>query len=222
MDRITLDAKPRTVLGKKVRFMRRNGVIPVNVFGHNVSSLALEIEESALERALARAGTNALLTLAVAGNSDSKPVLIRSYQRRATTGKLLHVDLYQVSMMEKLHTHVPVVLVGTAPGVALGGVLLKNVDTLDIECLPGDLVSFVEVDISGMTDINQAILVSDLKVNKAITVLTNPETLVVKIMAPEKEEEVEVEAEAAAEAEPTAEAATATTEGEATAEKAGA
>ena len=197
MDRMVLDATPRTVVGKKVRFMRRNGIIPVNVFGHNVSSLALEIGEATLERALARAGTNALLTLKVAGSAEGRPVLIRNYQRRATTGKLLHVDLYQVSMTEKISTQVPLVLTGIAPGLSLGGVLFKNLDAVDIECLPGDLVANIAVDISGLAEINQAILVSDLKTGAAITVLNNPETLVVKIMAPEKEEEEAAPAEEA-------------------------
>jgi large subunit ribosomal protein L25 len=212
MDRITLDAQPRTVLGKKVRFMRRNGIIPINVFGHNVASAALESNEVALEQALARAGTNALLTLNIAGSDEGRPVLIRNYQRRATTGKLLHVDLYQVSMTEKLRTEVPLVLVGTAPGISMGGLLFKNLDTVEIECLPGDLVTAVEVDISGLAEINQAILAGDLKVGDAITIVTNPDTLVVKIVAPEKEEEAAV-----AEAAPTAEAAPAA---EATTEKA--
>jgi large subunit ribosomal protein L25 len=194
MDRITLDANQRTVLGKKVRFMRRNGIIPINVFGHNVASAALESNEAALERALARAGTNALLTLQVAGSDEGRPVLIRGYQRRATTGKLLHVDLYQVSMTEKIRTEVPLVLVGAAPGLSMGGLLFKNLDAVEIECLPGDLVSAIEVDISGLAEINQAILASDLKVAATVTILTNPETLIVKIVAPEKEEEAEAPA----------------------------
>jgi large subunit ribosomal protein L25 len=204
MERITLDAKPRTVTGKKVRFMRRNGIIPVNVFGHNVPSAALEVEEPSMERALARAGTNALLTLTVAGAQDTHPVLIRAYQRRPTTGKLLHVDLYQVSMTEKLHTQVRLVLVGSAPGVSQGGLLLKNLDAVDIECLPGDLISAIEVDVTGLVELNSAILVSDLKVDKKITILTSPDTMIVKLAAPEKEEEV-----VAAEATPVAEAAAA-------------
>jgi len=212
MDRITLDAKPRAVVGKKVRFLRRNGVIPVNVFGHNVASQALEIERVALERALARAGTNALLTLSIAGTADTKPVLIRGYQRKPSTGALLHVDLYQVSMTEKLRTEVPLVLVGSAPGLTLGGVLLKNLDAVDIECLPGDLVSAIEVDISGLTEIGQAISVGDLKLGAAITVLNPRETVVVKIMAMEKEEVVEAEAAPVAEAEAATAAEAATTE----------
>jgi large subunit ribosomal protein L25 len=202
---MTLDAKPRTVLGKKVRFMRRNGLIPVNVFGHNVPSQALQVEENVLESALARAGTNTLMSLNIAGAAAAQPVLIRGYQRRATTGKLLHVDLYQVSMTEKLRTEVPLLIVGTAPGVALGGVLFKNLDAVEIECLPGDLVSAIEVDISSLAEIDQAIQVSDLKVGEAITVITQPETVIVKVMAPEKEE-VE-EAAPVAEAAPSAEAA---------------
>jgi large subunit ribosomal protein L25 len=202
METITLDAKPRTVMGKKVRFLRRNGVIPVNVFGHNITSEALEIEQAPLERALARAGTNALLTLNIAGKDEARPVLIRNYQRKPSTGALLHVDLYQVSMTETLRTEVPLVLVGSAPGVTLGGVLLKNLDALEIECLPGDLVSGVEVDISGLAEIGQAIEVGDLKLGAAITVLNPRDTVIVKIMAPEEEEEVEeAEAVPAAEAE---------------------
>lgn len=211
MDRITLDATPRAVVGKKVRFMRRKGIIPVNVFGHNVESKALEIQATALERALARAGKNALITLQVAGTTDSHPVLIRDYQRKPSTSELLHVDFYQVSMTEKLHTAVPLLIVGSAPGVSLGGVLLKNIDSLEIECLPSDLVPAIEVDISNLAEIGQSIQVSDLKAPNGITVLSHPDTVIVKIMAPEKEE---VEEEVApAEAAPTEEAATA--EGEA-------
>jgi large subunit ribosomal protein L25 len=209
MDRMTLDAQPRTVEGKKVRFMRRNGVIPANLFGHNVESKALQVDEMALERTLARAGKNALVTLNVADGTDARPVLIRSYQRKPTTGKLLHVDLYQVSMTETITTQVPLHFVGTAPGVTLGGVLLRNLDTLQIECLPGDLVSAVEVDLSNLSEIGQAIEVRDLKLSSAIKILSNPETVIAKIMAPEKEEEVAAEtttAEAAAPAEGAAEA----------------
>ena len=212
MERFTLDAKPRMITGKKVRFMRRNGVIPVNLFGHNVASLALEVAEPKAERALARAGTNALINLSVAGATDSRPVLIRGYQRRPTTGKLLHVDLYQVSMTEKLRTAVPLTLVGSAPGVSLGGLLLKNLDSVDIECLPGDLISAIEVDVSVLAEINSTVLVRDLKVGKEITILTNPETVIVKLAAPEKEEEVEAEAAPVAEEAPAAEAGAETAE----------
>jgi len=200
MDRITLDAAPRTVVGKKVRFMRRNGIIPANVFGHNLQSKAVEVSEVAVERVLARAGTTTLVNLNVAGANEPLPVLVRGYQRKPTTGKLLHVDLYQVSMTEKLTTEVPLHLVGTAPGVAMGGVLLQNLDAVEIECLPGDLVQSIEVDISGLTEVNQAILVRDLKVSDAITILTDGETVVVKIAAPEEEKEEAAAAPTAEEA----------------------
>jgi large subunit ribosomal protein L25 len=210
MDKVTLDAKPRTVLGKKVRFMRRKGVVPANVFGHNVESLALEVEATALERALARAGTNALINLNIDGADGTRPVLVRGYQRKPSTSQLLHVDLYQVSMTEKIRTEVPLVFIGTAPGVSLGGVLLKNIDAVEIECLPGDLMSAIEVDLSGLAEVGQGISVSDLKIGEAITIITNGETVVAKVMAPEKEEEVVAEAPAAEAAAPAAEAAAGT------------
>lgn len=199
MDTITLDAMPRTVLGKKVRHLRRTGIIPVNVFGHNLTSAALEVNETAMERALMRAGTNALITLSVAGSDGTRPVLVRGYHRRPTTGKLLHVDLYHVSMTETLRTEVPIELIGTPPALDLGGMLLKNLDSIEVECLPGDLVSSIEVDVSGLTEMDQAILVSDLKVSAALTILADPETVVVKIMPPAKEEVEEEAAEAAEE-----------------------
>lgn len=205
MDRITLDASLRTVVGKKVRFMRRNGIIPANVFGHNVLSQSVEIAETALERALARAGTTSLVNLNIAGESEPLPVLIRGFQRRPTTGKLLHVDLYKVSMTEKITTEVPLHFVGTAPGLASGGLLLHNIESVEIECLPGDLVPSIAVDISGLVELEQAILVSDLKVSAAITILTPGDTLVVKIAAPEEEKAEEAPvATGAAEAAPAA------------------
>lgn len=204
MDRITLDASPRTVVGKNVRFLRRKGIIPANVFGHNLESRSVEIGEAALERALARAGTTALVNLNVAGASEALPVLIRGYQRRSLTGKLLHVDLYQVSMTEKITTEVPLHFVGTAPGVALGGLLLHNIESVEIECLPGDLVPSIEVDVSVLAEIDQAILVRDLKVSSAITILTDDDTLVVKMAAPEEEKAEEAEAAVAEEAAPAA------------------
>ena len=207
MDRITLDASPRTVVGKKVRFMRRNGIIPANVFGHNVQSQSVEVSEVALERALARAGMTTLVNLKVAGAAEPLPVLVRGYQRKATSGKLLHVDLYQVSMTEKITTEVPLHLVGDAPGLAIGGLLFQNIDAVEIECLPGDLVSSIAVDVSGLAELNQAILVSDLKVSEAITILTEGDTLIVKLAAPEEEKVEEAEVAPVAEEVAPAEAA---------------
>jgi len=196
MEAIELQASPRTVLGKKVRHLRRQGMLPANLFGHNLASQALQVEERAFQRAFAQAGMNTLVSLKVEG-AEPKMVLIRGLQRNPLKRDLLHVDFYQVAMMEKLTAQVPLVFVGEAPGVAAGGILLHNIDEVEIECLPGDLLRQIDVDISGLQEIDDAIHVKDLKVSAAIRILRDPDELVVKILPPAKEEVEEVAAEVA-------------------------
>jgi large subunit ribosomal protein L25 len=206
MEKIELRARPRATLGKRVRFLRRKGIIPANVFGHAITSLAVELDAKAFREAFARAGRNALITLTVDGATEPRLVLIRGIQRRPTTGELLHVDLYQVSLTEKIRTSVPLVFVGSAPGVAAGGVLLESLNAVEVECLPTDLISAIEVDLSGLAEIGDAILVRDLKVQPGITILTHGDELVVKVLPPEKEEVPAAPTEEAVAAAPAAEA----------------
>jgi len=196
MEAIELQASPRTVLGKKVRHLRRQGMLPANLFGHNLASQALQVEEKAFQRVFAQAGMNTLVSLKVEG-AEPKMVLIRGLQRNPLKRDLLHVDFYQVAMMEKLTAQVPLVFVGEAPGVAAGGILLHNIDEVEIECLPGDLLRHIDVDISGLKEIDDAIYVKNLQVSAAIRILRDPDELVVKILPPAKEEVEEVAAEVA-------------------------
>jgi large subunit ribosomal protein L25 len=196
MEAIELQASPRTVLGKKVRHLRRQGMLPANLFGHNVASQALQVEERAFQRAFAQAGMNTLISLKMAG-AEPKMVLIRGLQRNPLKRDVLHVDFYQVAMMEKLTAQVPLVFLGEAPGVAAGGILLHNIDEVEIECLPGDLLRQIDVDISGLQAIDDAIHVKDLKVSAAIKILRDPDEVVAKILPPAKEEVAEVVAEVA-------------------------
>jgi large subunit ribosomal protein L25 len=197
MEAIELQASPRTVLGKKVRHLRRQGMIPANLFGHGVASQALQVEEKAFQRAFAQAGMNTLVSLKMEGAAEPKMVLIRSLQRNPLKKDLLHVDFYQVAMMEKLTAQVPLVFLGEAAGVATGGILLHNIDEVEIECLPGDLVRHIDVDISGLKEIDDTIYVKDLKVSAAIRIIRDPDEVVVKILPPAKAEVEEVVAEVA-------------------------
>jgi large subunit ribosomal protein L25 len=197
MEAIELQASPRTILGKKVRHLRRQGTIPANLFGHNIASQALQVEEKAFQRAFTQAGMNTLISLKVEG-AEPRMVLIRGLQRNPLKRDLLHVDFYQVAMMEKITAQVPLVFVGEAPGVEAGGILLHNIDEVEIECLPGDLVRHIDVDISGLKEIDDTIYVKDLKVSAAIKILSDEDEVVVKILPPAKEEVEEVVAEEAA------------------------
>ncbi|MBA2450003.1 MAG: 50S ribosomal protein L25 [Chloroflexi bacterium] len=208
-DRIELKAEPRSVLGKQVRALRRQGIVPANLYGH-ADSTALQLPEKEMEHALARAGRTQLLQLALDGDAPTT-VLIKDFQRHPTRKSLLHVDFYRVAMTERLKIDVPIRFVGEAPAVKqFDASVFQALSTLSAESLPGDLPEAIEVDVSVLEDLEAAIHVRDLVVPSGVTILTDPDELVVKLLPPMVEEEPEApeEAETTAEGEATTEAST--------------
>ncbi len=202
MAQVELIAEPRSVTGKKVRFLRRKGIIPANIFGHNVSSRAIQVDARVLQKAMSSAGTNTLISIKVATEAEPRMVLARRAQRDATSDAVLHVDFYQVAMTEKIRLSVPLVFESEAPGVVeQGGVLFHNIDAVEIACLPKDLIQRITVDVSELKAIGDAVHVRDLKASPGVEVLTEPEELVAKVLPPEKEEVEEAVEVAPAEAE---------------------
>jgi len=191
MEEILLDAELRGVTGKQVKRLRRDGLVPAVIYGRRTEPVALKIEQRALRDVLKKAGTNRLITLNVGGLEDSRRVLVRELQRDAISHAVVHVDLYEVVMTEKITAEVPVALIGASPPVRDGeGILFQGLDSVEIECLPGDLPPNIEVDISGLTAIDQTILVRDLKLSDAIEILSEPDEIIVRIL-PLEEEEIE-------------------------------
>ncbi len=216
----TLNVRQRTVLGKKVAKMRRVGITPANIYGHNVESTAIEADTSELDLLLRRAGRTNLIALALDGEPDPRNVLVRAVSRKATTGRLLHVDFLQVSMREKLTVSVPVVLVGEAPVLDItDGVIFQNLNTVDVECLPGDIPDRVEADLSAMVETSSVIHVRDLRVPPNTTILNDPETAVAGVTHGGPETAAEAEAAEAAATAAAESAAAATAQEEAAAEE---
>ncbi|MDH4269794.1 MAG: 50S ribosomal protein L25 [Dehalococcoidia bacterium] len=212
MDKIELKVANREILGKKVKHLRRQGITPVHVFGHGIESLALQCDTRELERVLSRAGQTRLIDLKLAKEKKPRTVVVREFDRDWRKGELVHVDFYQVKMEEKIRLEVPVVLLGEAPALkSKTNMLDHELGTFTVECLPAKIPSSIEVDISSLTELDQAIRVKDITLDKDITVLNNPDLVVAKIsLRPvEKVEEKVVEAvvEAEAEAEAAAEVA---------------
>ncbi len=205
MNELTLEASKRDILGKKTKFLRRQGIVPTHLYGRNVGSLALQCDLAELEGIIAQAGVTRLINLEIDGDKKPRSIFIREVQRDAITEKLLHVDFYQVKKTEKIKVDVPIVLVGEAPAMKLKGrTLMQQLSGLSIECLPDQIPRTIEVDISSLEGLEQSILVRDIALSPEIAVLVHPEQMVVKVseVFVEKEEEVaEVEAEALAEAE---------------------
>ena len=207
MDGLMLQATERDILGKKTRFLRRQGITPTHLFGHNIKSLALQCDTAKLQRIIYQAGTTRLIALEIEGDKQPRSVFIREIQKDAVSGQLLHVDFFQVRKKEKIKADIPLVLVGEAPAMQIKGRMLTHALTsISVECLPDKLPPQIEIDLSRLEEVEQAIYVSDITLSPDITLITDPTQLIVKVseVVIEKEEEVvaaEVEAEAEAEAE---------------------
>ena len=206
MDRIELEVASREILGKRVKHLRRQGITPVHVFGHGIESLALQCDTKELERVLSRAGQTRLIDLKLAKEKKPRTVVVREFDRDWRRGELVQVDFYQVKMEEKIRLEIPVVLIGEAPALkAKTNMLDHALGTLTVECLPAKIPGSIEVDISYLAELDQAIRVKDITLDKDITVLNNPDLVVAKISVrpvekvEEKVVEEVVEAEAKAE-----------------------
>jgi len=195
MEGIALKATARDIVGKKTRFLRREGITPTHLFGHNnLKSLALQCNTGELKRVIAQVGTTALFNLGIDGEKRPRKVLIREIQNDPLGRQILHVDFYQIKMTEKLKVEVPLVLSGEAPAMKVKGrSLQQSLTSLNIECLPDKLPHEIEVDLSPLTELWQAIHIKDLRLSTDITVTNDPGQLIVKVTetaAAKAEEEV--------------------------------
>ncbi|MFQ6014918.1 MAG: 50S ribosomal protein L25 [Anaerolineae bacterium] len=199
MAEITLQAEPREITGKRVRHLRREGFIPAVLYGHSTKPVSLKITERALRETLRQAGGHKLITLHIGNKRKPHLTLVKEVQQDAISGAILHVDLQEVVMTETITTEVPLVFVGASPFAESGeGLLVRGLDSIEIECLPSKLISAIEVDLSALVEVDQVIHVADLKVDEEVKVLTDPEELVAQVLKKRmmvEEEEVEVEEE---------------------------
>jgi large subunit ribosomal protein L25 len=216
MPRKELSVELREITGKKVARLRRAGIIPANVFGHNLPSVAVQLPVVELQRTLKASTVNEVIDLKVEGERVVRPMIINHVQRDALTSAVLHADFYQVSLRERMRADVPIILTGTSEAVVtFNGVLIQPLEVLHIEALPLDIPTHIEVDVSALDQLDMSVHVRDLAVPEAVTVLNDPDVVVVKVEAPRISEELEaerVEIAAGVEAAAAAEAEAATTE----------
>ncbi len=191
MEKIELKAVRRTATGKKVRGLRKAGKVPAVVYGHRVKTESLELEARDMERVHRQAGGNKIVGLKV-DDGRAKSVLIYNVQRGAAKGELLHVDFYAVRMDEELKAEVPLHFVGESTAVYKDeGTLVKNMEMVEVECLPTDLPSSFEVDISGLDDFEKTITLADLKMPASVRLVTEDLAAVVaKVEPPRSDEEM--------------------------------
>ncbi len=194
-DKEKLVAKERNIIGKEVKALRRNGMTPVVIYGGDRKPLALEVDSHDFSLLYRRAGGNTIVTLEIEKADETKEkknVLIHRIDVDPVTSRILHADLLQIKMNEKITTMIPVKFIGDSIAVIeLSGSLLTPTDEVEIECFPGDLPHEIEIDIAPLTDFEAVLHVSDLVAPEGVVILTDPEAVLAHVEAPRSEEELE-------------------------------
>lgn len=205
MNRLGLRAQERTVLGKKVKTLRKEGKIPAHVFGKGLATEHVSVDTKAFKKIAKEAGETSVIDLKIiklSGEESVRPVMIKGTQIHAVTDEILNIDFYQVNLKQKVIVPVPIELVGEeTEKVKLGeAIVLQTLNSVEVEALPTDLIEKLEVNVSVLKEIDDAITVGELSYDhNKLTVLTDPESIVVKLATAVSEEMQELLEEQAAE-----------------------
>jgi large subunit ribosomal protein L25 len=185
-----LKAEIRKLLGRNVKHLRRDGILPGNVFGKKIKSEAVQVNFKDFEKVYKVVGETGLLTLQV--GTTEKPVLVHNLQVNPVSDVPVHVDFLQVDLKEKVEAEVPVELIGESPAEKQAiGTVVQYLNEIKVEALPMDLPEKFEVDTGILAEVDQLIFVKDLKVDRTrVDVITGPDEIVVKVEPPQKEEVV--------------------------------
>lgn len=183
-----------TKLNCKLRSHRTSeGMIPAVLYGANVENTSIEVDPKSLEQALQEAGESTLVDLEL--DKKKYKVLIHDLQRDPLRNQITHVDFYQPNLKEKVEVEVPLVFVGEAPAIKLGGTLIKNLSEIEVKALPDNLPHNIEVNISSLTELDSEIIIKDLVLPQGVEIMRedNEVVAVISRIQEEKEEEVSEE-----------------------------
>ena len=183
-----LKAEPRKLTGRKVKTLRAQGLVPGNVFGKDVKSFSVQVDLKELNKVYDDAGETGVVDLTT--SRKTVPVLISNVQYHPVDATALHVDFRQIDLTKQVTATVPVEITGESPAEKSGiGTVVQQVMELEVEALPADLPEKFEIDVTGLSEVDAAIFIKDLKYDKAKVALTaDPEQIVVKVEPPQKEE----------------------------------
>jgi len=187
---IVLKADVRDVVGKKVSKLRKLNLIPAVMYGNKIAAENLSVNYIDFKRVYDKAGESALIELNADGKNHN--VLIHDIQLEPMSGKITHIDFFQVNMKEEVETHIPLEFVGESEAVkAHGGVLIKNMDEIPVKCLPAYLPANYEINIAKLATFDDVIAVKDLTISDKVEIMLDPETVIALVAAPRTEAEME-------------------------------
>lgn len=191
MNKKVLNADKREISGRKVKKLRQKGILPANVFGKKIESESIQVSLKDFATIYKEVGETGLVMLTV--GKEEKPVLVHNIQVNPMTDEMLHVDFLQVDLKEKVEAEVPVELVGESPAEKQSlGTVVQYLNEIKVEALPTDLPEKFEIDTSELSEVDQAIYVKDIKIDRSkVEIKNDQEEIVVKVEPPQKEEVVE-------------------------------
>jgi len=190
-EKTKLKVEKRKTTGRKVKLLRREGILPANIYGKKVKSQAVQLDLKSFLPIYQEVGETGVVSLQLKGETKTRPVLIHNVQIDPVTDRPLHADFYQVSLKEKVTTEIPIELVGESPAVKEKvGILIQPLSEVEVEALPTELPDKFEIDIGKLKEVDDAFTVADLKAPEGVKVLTGAKQILAKIEPPTKEEEV--------------------------------
>lgn len=184
-ERATIEAAPRTILGKKVKQLRREGIVPGNVYGKGLESVAVQMDLRTFLRTVRTAGVRSMFELKIEGEPAPRYVVLRDLAREGGTGQPTHVDFYQVDLQRPVTTNVGLRLVGEAPAVRdLAGTLRQITDVVTVRCLPLQIPDVLEANVSVMKSFERSLMVSDIEVPEGVEILAEPNAVIATVSPP--------------------------------------
>ena len=195
-DTLTLTLEPRTVLGKKVKSLRKAGIIPVHIYGQGIESQALQCEGKTLYRVLAQSGMNTPISLTIPGQKDQRLTFVREIQWDPLRGDMLHVDFLHVDVANEITASIPIVLTGDSPAVRVvaGASVVQLLRELEVRALPLDIPSEIAVSLELIEDVGDVIRVADASIPDNVILTTDQDELIARLEIA-REEEVPVSAD---------------------------
>src|SRR3989344_6739246 len=190
--KIELKAEARTILGSGVKALRKSGYVPAVLYGKGQESISLQVPVKDFNKVLKEAGESTLVYVGV--GSNSYPTIIHDVSLDPVSDSILHADFYKVSLTEKIKTEVPVVFIGESPAVKdLSGILVKNVNELEVEALPQNLPHEIAVDISSLKNFGDQISIKDIKSGADVKLMADVDTIIATVQDPKSQEELDTE-----------------------------
>ncbi|MEO7617416.1 MAG: 50S ribosomal protein L25 [Candidatus Saccharibacteria bacterium] len=189
MEKLILEAEPRTATGKANAKLRAAGKVPAVVYGHGIAAESIQLDHKATTKIFSQVGTSKLVELKI-GTGKKTNVLFHEVHRDGRSGSMLHADLYIVRMDELIKTEVPLTFIGESTAVyQMEGTLVKTIESVEIECLPGNLPESLTVDISVLDDFEKTITLADLVFPDGVKLLEEETGLVVASVEPPRTDE---------------------------------